>query len=118
MNENKENTKNKNDKKLITIILTIALIAFAIVKFFFREEGEKVIISIDGNQYGTYSLYKEASFDIINEYGINTIVIHNGQVEIIAADCRDQICVNHAPISTTDDTIVCLPHKLVIEIQK
>ena len=32
------------------------------------------------------------------------------------ADCPDQICRNHAAISQTGETIVCLPHKAVIEI--
>ncbi len=111
-----ENLEKKNDKKLLTIVLAVALIAFAIVKIFFRSEGEKVLISIDGVEYGTYSLYKETSFDIINEYGTNTIVISGGQVYVLEADCPDQICVEHAPISTTEETIVCLPHKLVVEI--
>lgn len=110
--------KNKNDKKLLTVIIAVALIAFAVIRIFFRGEGEKVLVTVDGKEYGTYSLYKEASFDVVNEYGINTIVIHNGSVEIIEADCRDHICVEHKPINSTDETIVCLPHKLVVEIIK
>ena len=110
------NNKEKNDKKLLTVILAIALIAFAIIKIFFRSEGAKVLVTVDGKEYGTYSLYKETSIDIIDEYGTNTVVITGGQVRVLEADCPDQICVEHAPISTTDETIVCLPHKLVVEI--
>lgn len=108
--------KNKNDKKLLTVIFAVVLIAFALIRIFFRNEGEKVLVTVDGVEYGTYSLYKETSFDVINEYGTNTIVISGGKVQVIEADCPDQICVEHAPISTTDETIVCLPHKLVVEI--
>ena len=32
------------------------------------------------------------------------------------ADCPDQICKNHKPIRKSGETIVCLPHKAVIEI--
>lgn len=110
-------TENRNDRKILTIIFAIALIAFAVIKIFFRSEGEKVLITVDGKKYGTYSLYKDTSFDIINEYGINTVLIKQGKVSISYADCPDLICVKHAAISTTDETICCLPHRLVVEIE-
>jgi hypothetical protein len=33
-----------------------------------------------------------------------------------AADCRDQICVHHIPISGSGESIICLPHKLVVTV--
>ena len=33
------------------------------------------------------------------------------------ADCKDQICADHKAIEKSGETIVCLPHKVVIEIQ-
>ena len=33
-----------------------------------------------------------------------------------SSSCKNQVCVNTAPISHTKDTIVCLPNKVVIEI--
>ena len=33
-----------------------------------------------------------------------------------AADCRDQICVRHRAVSAVGESIICLPHKLVVEI--
>lgn len=108
--------KKINDKRILTIVLAVALIAFAIIRIFFRAEGTKVLVSVNGDEYGVYSLYEERIIDIVNEYGVNTVVIKNGEVSVIEADCPDQICVNHTPINTTDQTIVCLPHKLVVEI--
>ena len=34
-----------------------------------------------------------------------------------SSDCRNQVCVNHAPISRSGESIICLPHKLVVRIQ-
>ena len=31
-------------------------------------------------------------------------------------NCPDKICVNHAAISKKGETIVCLPHKVVVEV--
>ena len=32
------------------------------------------------------------------------------------SDCRNQICVNDGSISQTNQSIVCLPNRVVIEI--
>ena len=35
---------------------------------------------------------------------------------MLEADCPDQYCVEHAAIDKVNETIVCLPHKVVLEI--
>lgn len=40
----------------------------------------------------------------------------DGTVRMLAADCPDQICVNHREIRESMDNIICLPHRLVLEI--
>ena len=47
----------------------------------------------------------------------NILVIKDGKAFIESADCKNQICVNHKPISKTGETIVCLPHKVLVEIK-
>lgn len=46
----------------------------------------------------------------------NLIFVADGKVTMEAADCRDQICVHHKPIISERESIICLPHKLVVEI--
>ena len=48
--------------------------------------------------------------------GYNTLVIADGKARITEADCKDKICVKTYPISNPGETIVCLPHKLVVEV--
>lgn len=48
--------------------------------------------------------------------GENTISISGGRVEVESADCANQVCVEHAPISRVGEQIVCLPHGLVVEV--
>mgnify|MGYP002574392278 CR=1 FL=1 len=43
-------------------------------------------------------------------------VIENGSVHMEDADCPDQYCVQHAAIRSSHETIICLPHELVVEI--
>ena len=40
----------------------------------------------------------------------------DGTVRMLAASCPDQICVNHREIKVTMDNIICLTHRLVLEI--
>lgn len=47
----------------------------------------------------------------------NLLFVSDGVVRMEAADCRDQICVHHRPVSRGGESIICLPHKLVVEIQ-
>ena len=46
------------------------------------------------------------------------IEIKDGEVSVKEADCPDKICVNHKKISNVGESIICLPHKLVIEIRE
>lgn len=48
--------------------------------------------------------------------GYNLIWVTDGTVIMEVSDCRDQICVHHKPVSSKGESIICLPHKLVVEI--
>lgn len=65
-----------------------------------------------------FAWYEERPDRIINswEQGYNLLVISGDRVWMEAADCRDQICVHHIPISAGGENIICLPNRLVVEI--
>ena len=46
----------------------------------------------------------------------NLFSVAGGTVVMEEADCKDQICVHHKPISSARESIICLPHRLVVEI--
>ena len=46
----------------------------------------------------------------------NVIICLNGEVRMIESSCPDQICVHHSAICMAGENIICLPHKIVIEI--
>lgn len=50
------------------------------------------------------------------EGGENLVRIHGGAVEVVSANCANQVCVEHDFIQEPDEQIVCLPHGLVIEV--
>lgn len=46
----------------------------------------------------------------------NLLAVSGAHVWMEAANCRDQICVHHIPIAGGGESIICLPHKLAVEI--
>lgn len=105
----------KKDLILISVILGIALISFGIIKFT-QKDGKKVVVTVDGEKVYTASLEKDQIYEIPVHNGKNVMEIKNGKVCMKQADCPDQICKKHTEIEKSGETIVCLPHKVVIEI--
>lgn len=108
--------KLKNDFILISVILISSLIIFFIFKLN-SKSGSYVTVSVNGQITDSYPLNKNTETVIkSNKDFENLLVIENGTAFVKSANCRDKICVHHRKISKTGETIVCLPHKVVIEI--
>lgn len=106
-------------KKTDLLLVVLALVAAAGIWLFYSagaEKGKGVEITVDGESEAFLSLDKDDSVRIETEGGYNVITVQDGKVFITEADCRDQICVDHKKIEKIGETIVCLPHKLVVEI--
>ena len=107
--------EHKKDWILIGSFLGIAFVA-AVCLHFFTPRGIWVVATVDGQEVGRWSLLDSVDEVIETESGKNRLVIAGGKASIVEADCPDEICVKQGKISHTGQTIVCLPHKLVIEI--
>jgi hypothetical protein len=106
----------KKDLFLIIIIM-ITSVFFIITSVIKKGTSPNTVkITISGLEYASYSLYNDREVEISNGYGNNKIVINNGMVFISEADCPDKYCVKHKPISKSGESVICLPHKLVVEI--
>jgi hypothetical protein len=57
------------------------------------------------------------TFTIENEIGMNKIEVENGSIRVSESDCRDASCVRQGWISSGARPIVCLPHRLVIQLE-
>ena len=68
--------------------------------------------------FGEYSLGKNRSIEINSELGSNLLVIKDGKAYVENASCPDGICSKHRPISYDGESIICLPNKVVVSIDK
>lgn len=114
--EGKVHIVSKADIILIAVILIVAGIFF-ILHILETGTGLEVYIYIDGRTEKVLSLDKDTVYEADTSMGYNRIVIDEGEVYVELADCPDGICVNHKPVNQAGDTIICLPHKLVVEVK-
>ena len=108
--------KLRNDIILITALLLLAVAAFAAV-YVSREAGGTAVITVDGTVLGEYPLDQDITVPIHGTGGENILVIENGSARIEDADCPDRICVNTGAIRYRGETIVCIPHRVTVEIK-
>ena len=108
----------RNDILLIVGVLAVAAIGMLYL-FVFRSVGNTVKVTVNGELYGVYSLSQNITEDIYtgksNEH-LNRLVIKDGKAFVETATCPDGICVNHRPISRNGESIICLPHGVVISV--
>lgn len=112
-----ENKKLLSDIILIAVILIVSLSVLLIV-FLTREEGNTVVVYVDGDKVAEYPLSVDGVYYLNN--GTNTLVIEDGVAYMRDATCPDKFtgngCVNTGKISYVGQKIVCLPNKLIVEI--
>lgn len=46
----------------------------------------------------------------------NCFRMQDGAVKMLSADCKGQDCVRQTPVDEQGESIICLPHKVVIQI--
>ena len=107
--------KKKNDLIFIAVILAVT-VTVGLCFFLIRAEGDAVVVTLDGEEIGRYSLSVDRVVDISDGNSLNRLVIKDGKAYVEYADCPDGICVNHRPISRDGESIVCLPNRVVITV--
>lgn len=117
LDETKKKRKMKNDIIFVSALLSVILVA-VLGMLLFRSFGDTVTVTVDGKTFGEYSLDQNRSVEIKTEYGFNLLVIKDGKAYVESASCPDGICSAHKPISYDGESIICLPNKVVVHIDK
>ncbi len=111
----------KNDLILIAVILVLALVCAAGIRIWQKnntKSGAVAVVTVDGVRYGAYPLSEDITERIdLADGTYNILVIEDGYADVTEASCPDQICVNHNRIRYSGESIVCLPNKLIVEVE-
>lgn len=81
------------------------------------EDGGKAVITVDGQVVQELPLDEDTTYQVDTPEGYNIVEIKDGWADVIEADCRDGLCADQKRIHKTGETIVCLPHKMVVTIE-
>ena len=112
--------KLRNDIIFIATLLAV-VICLGLGIYLLRPEGDFVVVTVDGVEYGRYPLHTDTTVEIrTGENGEqrNLLVIQDGKAFVESADCPDAICTAHRPIDGTRESIICLPHGVVITVSR
>ena len=101
---------------LVLILAFIAAISLLLLLTDIKQGSDEAEILCNGQVIDTLQLKN----DTVKHYKINgysyDIQVKNKSIAVIAADCKDKICVQTGFISTPSHCIICLPSSLVIRI--
>ncbi len=107
-------------KKDIILLLGIILAAFLLwlIPYLLNKDASAMVtVYQNGHEIGKYPLGKEQTISIpYGEDGYNLLFISGGEASISDADCPDGLCVRQRAVDQNGESIICLPHKLVIQI--
>lgn len=117
MNKQTTTVRRRHDILFIAVLLFLCAAA-ALGLYIFREDGDTVTVSIDGQLYAEYPLTEDRVVELISDGGFNRLVIEDGYAYVEEASCPDGICSSHSPIGHNGESIICLPNKVVIEIHR
>ena len=110
----------KRKSRRADLLLLLGLLAFGgiigLCLLLTGRSGGEVQVRVAGEIVGTYQLSKNKSVTIDGVGGTNLLVIEDGTAAITEADCPDALCVNMGKISRAGQSIVCLPHQVVVEV--
>ena len=106
----------KKDIISIAVIIAASVIA-AFIAFTTSHEGSTMVITVSGEEYGRYPIDTDRVITVDTGSGIIEITINNGEAYVSYADCPQGICAHHKPVSRSGESIICVPHEVVISIE-
>lgn len=108
---------------IVTLLVILSFLPVAIFSYqstLTKESTIEAIITSDGEIVETLILADDGeteTFEYTDEHGHQNTVIREGMTVYIAdASCSDQICVRQGSIDSVGETIICLPHRFMVEI--
>lgn len=107
---------HRNDAILVVILLVLGG-ALALFLHLTRQGGGYVSVQTDGKTVMELPLGENTRVVMGDGGHTNVLVIEDGMARVVEASCPDQICVRQGAVQYAGESIVCLPHKLVVTVE-
>lgn len=114
----------KRDIFILAGVLAVAAVLFAASYFVTHQgTGNFVEIYVGNALYTSVPLNEDTVVEVgQDDGGVNHVEVRDGTVRMLDSNCANQDCVRMGTISAEDEgihfgTIVCLPHKVTVELR-
>lgn len=112
-------TNKKLSLAIAAIIVVVAVAAFIVMQVVggadAGADAYAKVVDGDGNTY-ELPLSQDGETTVTSSLGTNVVEVQDGRVRVREADCPNQDCVEQEWISRSGQQIVCLPHKLTVDV--
>lgn len=116
----------KGDIIIIGLLFILSFLPLALINSEKRniednaEPIDYVVVSVDGDELHRMELKEDAQIESYlyeSEEGHMNRIERNGTVAYMAeANCADSLCIQQGEISKDGEVIVCLPHRVLVEV--
>lgn len=120
----RKGARDGRDNKRLNLILVLAIAAIACVGLVATRlmgantNADTATVVIRDGEQNVYELplSQNTTKNVTTDLGTNLIEIKDGRVHVEEADCPNQDCVHQGWVDAAGEQIVCLPHKLTVDI--
>lgn len=102
----------KGDIVVIALCFVLFLVS-VLFCFLLKKSGKKLNVYENNKLVYSGNLSEDKEINLTH----NTIVVKDGKAFMEKSDCKNQICVKTGIITKSRECIVCLPNKVIIEIE-
>lgn len=102
---------------IVLILMVIIGLAFLSFHLYGNDQGNKEVMIIGQNFRGVYPIEKNRKIEVKGPLGDTIVVIENGKAWIEYSPCREKICMKMGKISRVGQQVVCVPNRVLVEIE-
>ncbi len=100
----------------IILIIVLLLIACLILIFNKKENGNQALVYYENDLILKIDLSQDNEYDVNGYNGNVHIIVKDNKIKVDEENSPKHICSKQGFISSSNETIVCLPNKIVIKI--
>ena len=108
---------NKNDLKLIVLLLFLVSLSISFYLFNNERKAKKAIVYYENNLILTIDLGINKNYIVEGYNGEVEIVVKDNKIKVVRETSPYHLCSKQGYISNSYEVIICLPNKIIIEIE-
>ena len=81
-----------------------------------RADSGVANVYVDGELRASLPLNQDTVFTVSEDGAENVIEVKDGRARMLSANCPDGYCVRQGEVRYDGETVICLPHRVVIEL--